>query len=308
MFAALGQGLYRFDGVQFLPRALPFDGKNVNPVVNVYGDREGGLWVLGPDEIVHLKGGTVAAHYAVQGLWGPNNVMEGRDGWLWIMRAENQAVMNPLCRVNDREMKRFGAHDGLTMPSGGFVLAVDGNGGFWLGGQTTVIHWHEGVSQTYPIEALKSNTGNGVSSLALGPDGTLWVGLLAQGPGLGLGRLMRGVFQSFVTPEFDGSKLAVQSLTFDRDGSLWVGTIGNGLFRIRGDAVEHYGRAKACPAIRLLTCLKTKKGLSGLRQRMGSTVSAIRASLHFSAAEGLGPDCSRRSCGQPRRQHLGRKW
>ena len=139
-FAAQAQGLYRFDGVQFVPRSLSADGKSVSPVVNVYGDRTGGLWVLGPDEIVHLKGGTVAAHYAAQGLWGPDNVIEGRDGRLWIMRAENQAVMNPLCRIDDHEMKCFGAHDGLTMPSGGFVLTTDGNGGFWLGGQTTVIH------------------------------------------------------------------------------------------------------------------------------------------------------------------------
>ncbi len=54
-FAALGQGLYRFDGFRFLPRSLSFDGKSVNPVVNVYGDRAGGLWALGPNEILHRK-------------------------------------------------------------------------------------------------------------------------------------------------------------------------------------------------------------------------------------------------------------
>ena len=87
-------------------------------------------------------------------------------------------------------------------------------------------------------------------SLALDPDGTLWVGMLAEGPGQGLGQLEEGVFKPFVTPTFDGSKVAVFAMTFDRDGNLWVASRGNGLFRIHGDVVEHYGRAEGCPAIR----------------------------------------------------------
>ena len=62
-----------------------------------------------------------------------------------------------------------------------------GKGGFWLGGQTALVHWHDGVSETYPIEALKSNVGQtGIAGLARGPDGSLWVGILAPGPGEGL--------------------------------------------------------------------------------------------------------------------------
>ena len=58
------------------------------------------------------------------------------------------------------------------------------------------------------------------------------------------GRLENGVFKSFVVPGFDGSKLAVFALNLDRDGSLWVGTLGNGLFRIRGNVVDHDGRTE----------------------------------------------------------------
>src|ERR1700730_10359341 len=114
----------------------------------------------------------------------------------------------------------------------------------WLGGQTALVHWHDGVSETYPIDALKSNVGQpGIAGLARGPDGSLWVGILAPGHGRGLGRLMNAVFQPFVTHSFDGSKLAVHNMLFDRDGNLWVGTNGNGIFRIRGNLVDHYGRA-----------------------------------------------------------------
>ena len=87
------------------------------------------------------------------------------------------------------------------------VLA-DGEGGFWVGGQTSLVHWRAGVSQVYPIEGLKSNAGDvGINSLVRGADGSLWVGIAAAGPGLGLGRFRDGVFRPFVTPTFDGSKL-----------------------------------------------------------------------------------------------------
>ena len=183
-FSAQGQGMYRFDGVQFLPRPLSLNGRTINPVVNVFGDRAGGLWAFAENQIVLLKAGVTTAQFALPGLWGPNNGTRGPDGSLWVIRADDAS---PLCRVTDHELKCFGTRDGITMPSGGIALAVDKQGGFWLGGQRSVIHWHEGVSQTYPIQALKSNTGQGVAALAVGEDGTIWVGLLPQGRGWALG-------------------------------------------------------------------------------------------------------------------------
>ena len=50
----------------------------------------------------------------------------------------------------------------------------------------------------------------------------------AAGPGLGLGQLREGVFRSFVTPNFDGSKVSVYDMMFDGDGSLWVASTGKG--------------------------------------------------------------------------------
>ena len=30
------------------------------------------------------------------------------------------------------------------------AVLADGKGGFWLGGQTALVHWRGGVSETYP--------------------------------------------------------------------------------------------------------------------------------------------------------------
>src|SRR5208337_1916999 len=167
----------------------------------------------------------------------------------------------PLCHVTDRAVKCFGTADGIPISPLNSLLA-DGTGGFWLGGQTALVHWNNGVSETYPIEALKSNVGQpGIAGLARGPDGSLWVGILTPGPGRGLGRLINGAFQPFVTPTFDGSKLAVHNIMFDHDGNLWVGTNGNGLFRIHGNVVDHYGRTEGLSSDTVNAVFQDREGI-----------------------------------------------
>ena len=154
------------------------------------------------------------------------------------------------------------------------------------------MHWHAGVSEVYPIEALKTNSDDGVNALALDSNGTLWIGLLPQGPGKGLGRLENGVFKSFVAPGFDGSKLAVFALTFDRDGSLWVGTLGNGLFRIRGNVVEHYGRAEGLSSDFVNDLFEDREGILWVTTTNGIDSFRDPRVVTFSTSEGLGREAA----------------
>ena len=274
-FTSASQGMYRFDGVRLLPWTLAVDGKTIDHAVSFHADHAGGLWALGQHEIFYQKGGVVTSHFALEAQQRTENVSVDPDGSLWVMQLGSE-TLKPLCHVTGQDVKCFGESDGLRIPYGGEALLADGKGGFWLGGMTAVVHWREGASEVYPIEALKSNIGDGVAALAFDSEGSLWVGLLQQGPGKGLGRLERGVFKSFVTPGFDGSKLAVFAMTVDRDGSLWVGTIGDGLFRIRGTSVEHYGQAEGLSGDYVKAYTKTEKGFCGLRQRMELTAFAMR--------------------------------
>ena len=186
---------------------------------------------------------------------------------------------------------------------------VMGKGGFWLGGQTALVHWHEGVSETYPIEALKSNAGQpGIAGLARAPDGALWVGILADGPGRGLGRLINGIFHPFVTHSFDGSKLAVHNLIFDHDGNLWVATSGNGIFRIRGDLVDHFGRADGLADDSPAALFEDREGILWAATP-GEGIDKFRDPpiASFSTFEGLGNSLPQGVLGQQRRHNLGRK-
>jgi signal transduction histidine kinase/ligand-binding sensor domain-containing protein len=289
-FSAFSQRLYRFDGVRFVPRPLPAEGGSTRKVFNVFGDHAGGLWALGSRELVHLKGGVISSQFKLEGLQSFQNISEDPDGSLWVVRAANSVSDAPLCHIAEDSVKCFGKSDGIPISPIDSLLA-DGQGGFWLGGQTALVHWHHGVSDMYPIEALKSNAGqHGILSLALGPDGSLWVGMLAEGPGLGLGKLKDGVVKSFVTPTFDGSKIEVFSMVFDRDGNLWVATQGKGLFRIHLNEVDHYGRSDGLSSDTVHALFEDREGIVWAATTSG--IDSFRDSrvTTFSASEGLGKD------------------
>jgi signal transduction histidine kinase/ligand-binding sensor domain-containing protein len=288
-FTSLSRSLYRFDGVAFVPWTLRIDGRTLDHIMSVYADHAGGLWVLAEHEIVHMKAGVVTSHFTLSAQMRTKYISEDPDGSLWVLQA-GYDLHAPLCHVTDNDVKCFGDSDGIPLPTGGESLLADGKGGFWLGGQRAVVHWHAGMSQVYPIEALKSNSSDGVASLAFDSNGSLWVGLLPDGPGQGLGRLEKGVFKSFVTPGFDGSKIGVFALAVDHHGSLWVGSIGNGLFRIRGNVVEHYGRAEGLSSDNVHQVYEDREGILWVTTANGIDSFRDPPVTTFSALDGLGKD------------------
>jgi len=288
-FSALEQGVYRFEGARFLPWVPPAKVGSLH-IDEVFADQAGGLWVIGDHEIAHVKDGAVIAYFELEGIGGHASFSRDPDGSLWITRASNRVQDAPLCHITDRAAKCFGKSDGMPISPADAVLA-DGEGGFWVGGQTALVHWRAGVSQTYPIEGLKSNAGDiGINSLARGADGSLWVGITAAGPGLGLGRLTDGVFRPFVTPNFDGSKISVYDMIFDGDGSLWVASLGKGIFRIRGDVVEHYGRTEGLSSDSVPALFEDREGIVWAATTSGVDSFRDPRIVTFSAVEGLGKD------------------
>ena len=291
-FSSDSQGVYRFDGVRFLPWTLASNGKTINKIVSVYGDHAGGLWALGEREIAHLKGGVVTSHFDLDGLQQFQQISEDPDGSLWIVRGRTAVSDAPLCRITDRAVKCFGKSDGVPISPADSLLA-DGKGGFWLGGQTALVHWHDGVLEMYRIEALKSNAGqNGIASMAHGPDGSLWVGIQAEGHGLGLGQLKEGAVKPFVTPTFDGSKVVVSAMIFDHDGNLWVGTAGKGIFRIHGNVVDHYQQTDGLSGDGVLALFEDREGIVWTVTSNGIDSFRDPSVTTFSAREGLRTDAA----------------
>jgi signal transduction histidine kinase/streptogramin lyase len=145
----------------------------------------------------------------------------------------------------------------------------------------------------YRVEALKSNAGqNGIASLAHGPDGSLWVGIQAEGPGLGLGQLKEGAVKPFVTPTFDGSKVVVSAMISDRDGNLWVATAGKGIFLIHGNVVDHYQQTDGLSGDGVLALFEDREGIVWTVTSNGIDSFRDPSVTTFSAREGLRTDAA----------------
>ena len=291
-FSAYSPAIYRFDGVRFLAQHLPYKGGSNNKVFKVFGGRAGGLWAVGSREIAYIKDGAVTSDFQLDGFSSFQNVSEDSDGSLWVVRAAANISDSALCHVADGKVTCFGKAEGVPISPIDSILS-DGKGGFWLGGQTALVHWRDSASETYPIEALRSNVGqHGVVSVALGPDGTVWVGMLAEGPGLGLGQLKEGVVKPFVTPTFDGSKVEVFAMTFDREGNLWVASRGKGLYRIHGDVVDHYGRTDGLSSDAVNLLFEDREGILWAATSNGIDSFRDPRVTTFSSSEGLGKDAA----------------
>lgn len=277
-FLSLPADIYRFDGVRFLPWRLPA-GFSIDRSMNIFADHAGGLWVLGTRDIVRLKGTAVSSHFQLEGGMF-QSISEAPDNSLWILQRDSSA---PLCHLTDRAKRCFGKSDGIPISPFQSLLA-DGNGGFWLGGRMgDLIHWRDGNSEMYKV-------GGEVQSLALGPDGSLWVGISGEGPGRGLEQLTDGALKAFVTPTFNGSSFDIGTLMFDRDGNLWVGTVGKGLFRIHGSMVDHYDHTNGLSGDSVWALFEDREGIVWAGTTSGIDSFRDPRVVTFSQAEGLGKD------------------
>ena len=266
-FLSLPGDIYRFDGVRFLPRHTPADFSS-STIGSILADHAGGLWVVA-DGLIHLKGGVVTSHFAVNGT-AFQSISEDPDGSVWV--ATRRGSDQPFCHVAQRSVRCFGKNDGIP------ISACQCRTGRW---SAEAFGWVErrlsstgtgGVSEVYPVKA-------GVMGLARASDGTVWVGIQEEGPGRGLEQLKDGVLKPFVTPTFDGSKLSVTSLMFDRDGNLWVGTRFERALSYPAEMLWSItATRKACPAIPCGLFLKTGKASSGLEPQAASTAFAIHVS------------------------------
>jgi ligand-binding sensor domain-containing protein/signal transduction histidine kinase len=231
-------GTFRFDGVRFVPWSPPAPASN--DIYVFVPAKSGGFWINDGLGLSHIRGNRIVSHINLSAR--PVHIVEEEDGSLWAT-MDRPGSSPLLCHAKGQEVQCFGKADGLAIQSAVSILS-DGTGGFWIGGDTSLIHWKAGASEIYEPQALKSNSGQlGILGLVRNSDGSLWVGMPAAGPGLGLERFSNGRFTPFSAPNLDGTKISILSLLLDRDGNLWVGTLNNGLYRIHGNIADHFGSA-----------------------------------------------------------------
>ena len=278
-------GLMRFDGVRFSPW-VSVDGQPLSQsVYSLLADRDGSLWAGTGGGIVNVKGGALNKFPGAHGR--VNSIIQDGRGVVWFTRSRVRDGGGPLCSVAANSVRCYGKAEGIPIPNAD-PLTEDPLGNLWIGGPTMVVRWAPGSSAAFTIGVLKSNEGlSGAAALAAGANGSLWVGMSRRGSQLGLQQLLNGTWRSFRAGKFDGTSLSISELYVDRHNSLYVGTYDQGIYRIQGDDVDHFGSNDGLSSDSVNAFCEDSEGNMWVATSRGVDSFRDLKVVSFSAREGL---------------------
>jgi signal transduction histidine kinase/ligand-binding sensor domain-containing protein len=288
-------GLFRFDGVRFVPWSdfAPQEPRLTAEVSALLGGHDGSLWIGAGYRFYRWKDGTLSQFSDYDGYVDP--IIETQEGEIWLARQRIGANRGVLCQVQGQRLQCYGEREGVPLPYA-TSLAEDKSGRFWVGSSSELLCWHSDVSEVWTLKAMQRSEGlDGMLGLAVDRNQTVWVGLSRPGPGLGLEEFRDGVWKPFLSPELDGSKIAVSRLFLDRDGALWVGTDGQGIYRIVDGKVDHFDGTDGLTGDKVTAFFQdhegtiwvaTSKGIDSFRDLPIVTISK-REGLHLDDARSI---------------------
>lgn len=243
MWIGTEAGLVRFDGenfVRFVP--APSQGPKLSKITALYAATDGSLWIGGAAQLVsqlmqwkdgHLHLFTPFGFFAT--------LREAPDGSIWAARYHTTDDLGPLCEARQGSLVCYGGKQGLPFKDAG-PLAIEKSGAIWVATANRLARWHDGHAEIFaPSELARSEELEGYKSVAIAPDGSVWSGVTHGGLGLGLQHFVRGTWSPVVNGTLNTSNWEVTALFFDRDSTLWVGTANQGIFRIGGLRLDHFG-------------------------------------------------------------------
>ena len=236
-------GLSRFDGVSFLawnPPAGQHYPSGIASIKSLYAARDGSLWIGTAAGLAHWANGkftSISAPYAAV-----EAIAEDREGAIWITRSHTRNWTGPICRVLADSEQCFGKPDGIQTLAAN-PIATDVQGRFWIGASGTLLVWQGKLIGEYPLPGPSATDATrAIEGVAVDAEGTVWAGVDRTGPHDGLQSFSNGRWHSYTAPGFNGANVGVSTLFVDRDRCLWVGTENQGIYRIRGRSVDHFGR------------------------------------------------------------------
>jgi signal transduction histidine kinase/ligand-binding sensor domain-containing protein len=282
-------GLFRFDGVRFVPwSSLERERLPSNLITSLLAARDGSLWIGTDAGLAHWVNRHLRTY--LQGALIPPMV-EDETGRIWVAPNRAGDYTHGLCEVVDTAARCYGSEDGVPPATGPGPVVRDLSGNIWAGGSTTILRWQPESSYAYRPKALKGNEPlDGVEALSVAPDGSLWVGIGPTGPGLGLQHMVNGNLKSFVAPKLNGETLQVLSLLNDRDNSLWVGSGNQGIYRIHGTDIDHYGSTDGLSSDSVFGFFQDHEGNLWVATSQGIDMFRDLRVSSFSKREGLSVD------------------
>jgi signal transduction histidine kinase/ligand-binding sensor domain-containing protein len=250
--------LFQFDGVRLMKWTPSGGGQFPSSKINaLLGSSDGSLWIATDSGLAQWKNQqlTVISGSQARISW----IIERANREVWFSRIPLSDQSGGVCRVSGQQAQCFGPHDGIPVKSAA-VLSEDRSGYLWFGDQSKVVQWNGSSIRIFAPPALKGNQADGLRGMVAAPDGSVWLGFNIKGPGIGLQKVVGDGLKPFVTHELNSSTLEVTTLLLDRQNSVWVGTISQGIFRIHGTVVDHYGSTDGLSSDYILQLYEDREG------------------------------------------------
>ncbi len=278
-----GSGLVKYDGVRFAPWAPPPGKSLANPnIISLLGSSDGTLWIGTAGGLLSWKNNDLREQLRHR----INGIIQDRKGRIWVARAHNRDP-GGLCLVTGEHPGCVGGDDQTMLPSAESI-AEDLHGNLWVGGTIQLLRWHEGSFDTYFREQLvPRNLPSGVESVVVASDGSVWAAVPGE-KSLALVHIVDGRPKPVVLAGVKTQNFT--TLFIDREGSLWLGSSDDGLYRLYGGRVDHFGREDGLSSNTISSLFEDREGNLWVATSKGLDFLREAQVITFSASEGLSSD------------------
>jgi signal transduction histidine kinase len=254
-------------------------------VVHTFKDRHGELRLVTPGGLAHYEGGRVILDAPLPelsglkiGLWSLTEVMEDREGNVWV----GVGGMG-LHRFRPRRVVAYTAATGLS--DQGFIpITDDGTGGLWLGGKdlpNSLFHFQDGKFTPHAIDAH-------LRSLWRDRTGKLWIGTSK-----GLYQLQDGhaITEQPLDPGAQYGAV-VEAIYEDGKGNLWVGTGGDegqegALYRLKDGLTTKYQKREGLVANDVRFIMEDRNGALWVGTTRGMSRFKDERFTNYTTEQGL---------------------
>ena len=237
-------GLFRSDGVRFVPWQPPAGQQLPESPYALLVTRDGTLWIGTFAGLASWNNGKLT-QYPEVGARFITSLIEDREGTVWAgaLGGSPGTPTGRLCAIQNGSTQCYG-QDGAF---GSFVwsLGEDSSGALWAGAESGLWRWKPGPAKRYAVPGAR------LADLTQSGDGRLIVGIRGGGLSQVVGDKLEAypirsaMNSNAILPDRD---IDANKLLRDRDGGLWIGTNQRGLIHV------HHGRTDVFTA---------ESGLSG---------------------------------------------
>ena len=236
LWAAGSFGMFRFDGLRFVPWQPPQGQSLPAKPYALLVSRDGTLWIGTFNGLASWNGTELTLPPGI-GNGFVTSLLEDRDGTIW---AGILAERGRLCAIRKGKGKAE-----CSEPEGGFgqfvwSLAEDSAGALWAGADSGLWRWKPGPPQRFETPGMR------VGDLSTTAEGELLVGIRGAGIQRVAGdKLVPYPMRSAARPgeRLPGRDVKSNKLLRDRDGGLWIGTEGLGILHVQDGKADAFSRA-----------------------------------------------------------------